>query len=352
VVSGRLPNVAGIAGAGVTIHPDQHSRLIVGVVIMPDREAGGWMHESVGFPIGFVSLRTGLSVHALRAWERRYRAVTPQRSAGGQRLYSQADIDRLLLLKRAIQKGQSISHIAGLGQAELLRIAGSDPVEPASAGTRSKMAAGTHLDQGADIVDACLDAVTTLDGGALHRMLKQAAAHFSRQAMIDTVVRPLAEEIGCRWSEGALRIVHGHLASVVIHRQLIDMLNHSNADTAGQPCVLITTPPGQHCYLGALAAAVTAQDHGWTPVFLGPNLPVEEIAAARSILDPQLVALSITCRVNDAFMHDEIGHLSNLMNDHCPLVVGGRASNTCRRSIEATGAEICSTTEQWVNLLR
>ncbi|BBO71962.1 hypothetical protein DSCA_58920 [Desulfosarcina alkanivorans] len=341
-----------LSGAGVTLDGNQHTRLTVFAAIMPDPgEEDFRMKEPVGFPIGFVSLRTGLSVHVLRAWERRYRAVTPKRSAGGRRLYTQSDIDRLVLLKRVIQKGQSISHIAGLGQAELHRMAVADSGAPASAGTRPQPVSGIPARGCTEMVDACLEAVVRLNGGALRRILQQAAIGFSRQAMLETVVRPLAEAVGRGWSEGSMRIVHGHLVATVIHEQLVAMLNHSNGDTTGQPCVLITTPTGQHCYLGALAAAVTVQDHGWAPVFLGANLPVEEIAAARSILDPQLLALSITCRVDDTFMHDQLDQLSTLLNGHCPLVIGGRASNYYRRSIETAGAEVCLTAAELVTFL-
>jgi hypothetical protein len=36
------------------------------------------------------------------------------------------------------------------------------------------------------------------------------------------------------------------------------------------------------------------------------------------MLDPQMIALSITCRVNDVFMHDELIRLSDLLNDRVP----------------------------------
>ena len=80
------------------------------------------MEEPAGYPIGYVSLATGLSTHALRAWERRYSAITPVRTESGRRLYSRADIDRLLLLKEAIAAGFRISAVAGLDDAGLSRL--------------------------------------------------------------------------------------------------------------------------------------------------------------------------------------------------------------------------------------
>lgn len=306
------------------------------------------MPKSVGFPIGFVSLQSGLSTHVIRAWERRYNAVSPQRSESRRRLYNQADIDRLVLLKRVIQNGHSISHIAGLETEELVELAG-DPVR-AHDSTRADPNAPADINP-KETIAICTKAVATLDGHTLYRMLQQAALTFSRQALLEKIIMPFMEVVGRRWSDGSFRIVHGHMASAIIHAQLNSMLDHPNGDAAQKPCLLIATPAGQRCYLGALAVAITAQDHGWEPIFLGYNLPAEEIAFAYSILNPQMIALSITCRVKDDFMHDELVRLSNLLKDQCPLFIGGRACHTYHRSIDAVGGEMCSTTAELVNQL-
>ena len=78
------------------------------------------MPEPFGFPIGYVSAQTGLSSHVIRAWERRHKAILPGRSKGRRRLYTESDIDRLLLLKQAIQQGHRISTVAALETSELI----------------------------------------------------------------------------------------------------------------------------------------------------------------------------------------------------------------------------------------
>lgn len=72
-----------------------------------------------GYKIGAVSKLTGISPDTLRVWERRYAAVTPQRSAGGGRLYTTEDIARLKLIRRLVDKGDAISVVAGLSHDEL-----------------------------------------------------------------------------------------------------------------------------------------------------------------------------------------------------------------------------------------
>ena len=64
--------------------------------------------------IKFVAIHTGISPHTIRAWERRYSALSPDRTATNRRLYSTTDIEKLSLLQRAVQAGHSIGQIANL----------------------------------------------------------------------------------------------------------------------------------------------------------------------------------------------------------------------------------------------
>ena len=70
-------------------------------------------------PIQIVSRRTGLSADVIRAWERRYEVVKPIRTDAGDRLYTQADIDRLLLIKKLVDNGDAISAVANLNYENL-----------------------------------------------------------------------------------------------------------------------------------------------------------------------------------------------------------------------------------------
>lgn len=307
------------------------------------------MAKSVQFPIGFVSMMTGVSAHTLRAWERRYSAITPVRTASGHRLYSQADIDRIVLLKHAVDSGHSISSAACLDKAALGKLSASKKNALRPSLTEGEI--GARPTASGDLVQACLLAIEALDPASLNRILWQASRALGRQSLLDGLIKPLMVQVGLKWSEGSLRIMHEHLASSVVHAHLCHMLDHPTTTSAESPCILIATPAGQWCYLGALSLAVTSQDHGWEPVFLGPNLPSEDIAAAGATLKPQLIAMSVTCRVNDTFMHNELLRLADLLENQCPLIFGGQASETYRRDIETIGGQVCATPQDLIQML-
>ena len=77
-------------------------------------------------PIRVVARRTGLTPHVIRAWEKRYGAVTPHRTETNRRLYSQEDVERLTLLRRSTLLGRSIGQIAKMSTEELRRLVGED----------------------------------------------------------------------------------------------------------------------------------------------------------------------------------------------------------------------------------
>ncbi|MEM7401785.1 MAG: MerR family transcriptional regulator [Pseudomonadota bacterium] len=80
------------------------------------------------YKIGAVSRITGIGSETLRAWERRYQAVTPSRTASGDRNYSRDDVAKLLLLKSMVDAGISIGTIASLSYDQLRQRAESDSI--------------------------------------------------------------------------------------------------------------------------------------------------------------------------------------------------------------------------------
>src|SRR5437868_1909438 len=82
--------------------------------------------DTARHPIAVVAERTGLSQDVLRVWERRYGAVHPARASGGQRLYTDADVERLALLSAATRAGRSIAQVATLETSALAALVDED----------------------------------------------------------------------------------------------------------------------------------------------------------------------------------------------------------------------------------
>ncbi len=280
------------------------------------------------FPIGYVSRASGLSTHVIRAWERRYGIVNPARSSKKRRLYTQEDLDYLISLKNAVSAGHSISRLAKLERGTLAALTQPDRMQPAAKTQNQSDETVSQV-----LLEASLTAVIDLDPDQLEQNLSAAAIQLPRISFLTGVVSPLLEKIGGLWAEGTIKVIHEHEASPVIHGFLWDMLR-TNAPTPHAPAMVVTTPAGQWCDLGALMAAIVASECGWAVHYFGPSLPSDEIVAAVWRKRAQAVALSIACRMQDVHVARELKRVRRGVAENVRLFVGGRASATYRDAIE------------------
>jgi DNA-binding transcriptional MerR regulator len=231
------------------------------------------------YPLGAVSRITGLSPDVLRAWERRHRVVAPLRTPGGTRRYRPSDLERLRLLKAAVDAGHRIGDVAALDNAEIER----------------RLCEVERIPSGrAEVIEA----LERLDGPSVERLVSIQLAALGPLRFARDFALPLLTEIGEGWASRRLCVASEHLASGLLRSLLGSALRPTRISLAGRP-ILFATPSGERHELGLLVAALTALGAGGNAVYLGPELPVDELvgAAERSGaagLAISLVALAVS----------------------------------------------------------
>jgi DNA-binding transcriptional MerR regulator/methylmalonyl-CoA mutase cobalamin-binding subunit len=280
------------------------------------------MKGQIRHPMQYVARQTGLKPYLIRTWEMRYGAVRPERSASNRRLYSDTDIERLILLKKAVDSGHAISTVAPLSDQDLIAFVQTLETQRHLGGETLPLAAGSASDDAAQCIAAALEATLRLDAGGLERVLAKAAVEMTRQAFLQDMIVPLFAQIGALWQAGDLKIVNEHLASVAVRAILWEMMRSIDvADTA--PRILVATPVGHQHEIGALAAALAAAESGWRACYCGPNLPSDEIAYAALRLEARAVCLSLCHRLDDNHLPVEMANLRRSVGPRIPLFVGG-----------------------------
>ncbi len=269
-------------------------------------------------PIRVVARRTGLKPDLIRAWERRYGAVEPGRSSTRRRFYSDAEIERLTLLSRAVRAGHAISQVAQLPAAELEEMIARDAESVAQLPVSSPPTGRSEA-----ALACCLAAVQRLDARDLEVQIERASVEAGMPEMLDELIAPLMQRIGDHWKKGTLRPFHEHMASAVV-RSFLGSLRIETSPSA--PLLLAATPARQRHELGALLAAATAAAEGWRILYLGCDLPPEEIAAAAIHQGARAVALSLVYPPDDAMLRDELRRLRRLLDPRAELIAGGRAA--------------------------
>ena len=295
------------------------------------------------YAIRYVSHRTGLTPHVIRAWEKRYQAVVPRRSPKNRRLFSEDDVRRLQLLKRITDAGHNISQVAKLDSSELLEIAQQEapksPWAPKDDGRNQQKKAAQ------DYRSECLSAVIKLDPDRLNRSYDQAAVDLTRSALLKEVIVPLFEEIGSLWRKGSLKIINEHMATTVTRTLLLNMLR-ATVVSGSAPRIVIATAVGQWHDMGALTVALTAAEYGWHPLYFGPNLPVEEIASGVKQSGARAVAISITHLLDKHSLADELRKLRRYIGNDSILFVGGQAVDGCKQVLKEINAKHIASVDQ------
>jgi MerR family transcriptional regulator, light-induced transcriptional regulator len=287
-------------------------------------------------PIRVVAQRTALSTEVLRAWERRYGVVAPRRTDTGQRLYSDADVEKLRLLRQATEQGRSIGHVAQLSTGELSALVREDEEQRAQSGGRGsdaeavRQAVEPHL-------RAVQEAVYALDAPRLEAALMRALVALSAESFLEEVVVPLLRMLGRGWAEGTLRVAHEHMAAAVL-RRVLGFMSDTGETPGDAPLLVAATPTRQVHEFGALLAAATAAAQGWRVIYLGADLPAHEIAFAARRTGADAVALSLVYFADDAGVADELRLLRRETGESTELLIGGAAAGQYARVLEEVGA--------------
>lgn len=279
-----------------------------------------------GYTIKAVSKRTGLSPHVIRIWEKRYGVVKPHRTGTNRRLYSEAETERLALLRNAILAGHSIGSICSLSKDELAELAGEAHGET-----------NHSIPQKRAGIDEALEAIRAMDAVKLDAVLTREIVALGQHGLLERLIVPLTHTLGELWRTGEITAAHEHFASAAI-RTFLGANSRPFAWTKDMPTLVVGTPAGQLHELGAVIAAAAAGDAGWRAVYLGTSLPAAELAGAAVQNQARAVALSIVYPEDDPNLPLELENLRKYLPSEIKIIVGGRASGAYKDTLARIGA--------------
>ena len=239
--------------------------------------------------IGELARRSGVSTDLLRAWERRYGLLEPTRTSGGYRLYSAADEARVRSMR---------AHLAqGLSAAEAARLA------------RGATAIAAPNGAPADLAGALWSALDSFDDAGAQAAFDRLVAAFSIEAVAETAILPYLRTLGERWRDGDASIAQEHFASGLLRGRLLGLAR--GWDRGSGPRALLACAAGEHHDLGLIILGLALRDRGWRVTFLGPDTPIQTLAAAADQLAPDVVVLSSLAREPLAAAAAEIARMAS-----------------------------------------
>ena len=262
----------------------------------------------MGYRITTVSRLTGIPRNTLLAWERRYGLVEPGRSENGYRDYSEADVDYLRRIKQLIDSGHKISEAISL-------LADAAREGRLNAGSKAAADLGrmTH-----DLVDALVSMERPRAEGVLRR-----ADMYSFEQRVRDLFLPSLREVGDRWRAGEVSIAQEHFATAFLRERLLAVLVGLGFGPVHAPRVVCACVAGERHDGGLLGLAARLAIRGHRVVWLGSDLPAEEVVRAADQGFVRMVCLSAVTEHCEDGLLTFVDTVREGLRDDCRLVVGG-----------------------------
>lgn len=277
------------------------------------------------FNMKVVVRETGIKPDTLRAWERRYGIPDPERTKGGHRLYSQYEIDMLKWLVERQDEGMSISHAVELWQQ--IESTGQDPLQTYSNGQEASPPPPAAALEGGEVIgalrrawiQACLD----FNEREAQNILSQAFARFPTEVVCTQVMQRGLMRIGQGWYEGTISVQQEHFATELAIRQL-EALIVSTAPPVQNVHILVACPPYEQHTFSPLLLTLLFRRRGWHVIYLGANVPADQLASMVDMVSLDMVILS----AQTLYAASTLLEMANLLLEtKIPLAFGGAVFN-------------------------
>lgn len=236
-----------------------------------------------------VSQKTGILPVTIRAWEQRYALLEPQRAKNRYRLYSDRDVAVLKWIKRQVERGTSISTAVRDLQSRIKRNDWPDVVIEKMATVPSNHCSKPPEEWSGQLFGALIKH----DEDTASRIFAECLDNCDVGILFESVITPCLVEIGEGWYRGEIQVATEHYASSFLRAKLMTIFQNLPLKRAA-PLILVGGSPGELHEMGSLMIAILLRSIGFQVEYLGPDLPLEDLAIYAGDEKPGMIILSAT----------------------------------------------------------
>jgi DNA-binding transcriptional MerR regulator/methylmalonyl-CoA mutase cobalamin-binding subunit len=261
---------------------------------------------------------TGVNPVTLRAWERRYGLVKPDRTPKGHRVYTRKHIEKIEQILDRLSAGMTISQIAR----------NFDNIEAASASVESESAWHEYLRR-------MIAAIAAFDEHGLESAYNEAMSLYPVDVVTTRLILPLLEMLGTRWETMEGTVGEEHFFSVYLRNKLGARFHHQNLTNRG-PRLIMSCLPGERHEFGILLFALMAHSKGYRIVMLGADLPIHDLVDVAARTDSEAIVLAGSSTIVCSELTNSIHALTSRVD--IPVFIGGEFAVRCKQEIDRAKA--------------
>lgn len=264
------------------------------------------------YNIKAVSTMVGILPGTIRAWERRYKMIAPNRNEVGHRLYSDGHVRKLKWLASKINAGFTISQAVAL-----LEQNDSEPVKVSNREEENRLTV---------LHEELLESLLKFDERTAQHVINEAFSIYTLDKVLIDLLAPLLVKIGLLWEEGKITTAHEHFSTSIL-RSRIGSIMHAYPHNGLLPKVIAVCAPGEWHELGLLIFTLYMRRKGFEVVYLGSSIKEDDINVVINTINPRFLFMSCTIKEN---IPSTLKLTNALQDEYDTLVIGlgGKAIDT------------------------
>jgi DNA-binding transcriptional MerR regulator len=264
------------------------------------------------FTIKDLENLSGIKAHTIRIWEQRYSFLKPKRSDTNIRYYDSDELKRLLNIALLNKYGYKISHIDRMG-VEVIRekILGL----PSEEAKQERM------------VNFLLHGMIDLETAAFEQILDEHIRDYGVDKTITSLIFPFLQKLGILWLTDHIRVSHEHLVSNVVRQKLIMGIENTPWRMLKDKIVVLFLPPGEYHEIGLLYVYYQLKVKGLRTIYLGADVPVEELEYVCRVKKPDFLFSHLTSLPARFNLEKFFDNIHSRMNG-TSLVISGKVLNS------------------------
>lgn len=266
------------------------------------------------FGINVISNACGVKPHTIRTWEKRYQVFTPERSEGGQRLYSEVDLTKAKLIVALIEQGHTISSLARHSLQELRSLL---VVKNGEVSESDRMFTALEIKKLVQhLANFNIDLVAS---GMQYLRLSLGVKEF-----IFKIVLPVMHEIEKLALKGIYSVTQEHIISTIVRDQL-GQINLAN-EGPNHDRFALATPEGNLHELPIMIAEIICNANRFSTNFLGASHPAECLSEAVNALKCKTIVIGVISSAQWNYEKNIVPYLESMdkyLKNNVKVILGG-----------------------------
>jgi DNA-binding transcriptional MerR regulator len=256
---------------------------------------------------------SGVKAHTIRIWEKRYGIVTPQRTDSNIRFYCDTEVKKLMNISILLHHGYKISKLAGIDHDEL-----SKKVLEVS------MISNGHDSQIENLVVAMIE----MDEAKFEKLLNQSIIKEGFENTVFKILYPFFEKIGVLWQAGSINPAHEHFITNLVRQKIYVAIDSIPVPTGTEvKKFLLFLPEWDLHELGLLVYDYILKSRGYKVIYLGSNVPEDDIYAVSDYLKPDYFLAAFANSIEQEKLKSYILRLSHRFPDNTFFITGHQIQN-------------------------